>query len=209
MTDFYTAAKRLTDIVVSLFLLGVLSPLFLIIAFLIRRDDGGSVIYFHHRLGKNRRLFKLYKFRSMVENADDLLFSDPQFLEKLRRGTHKLPNDPRITGVGKFLRKYSLDELPQFINVLLGNMSIVGPRAYRPDELQKFEEERPQMAKDIELILSVKPGITGPWQVGGRSRVSFEQRVATEVSYAQRRSLLFDFLIILKTPFVILRGEGL
>lgn len=209
MTDFYTVAKRLTDIVVSLFLLIILSPLFLIIAFLIRRDDGGSVIYFHHRLGKNRRLFKLYKFRSMVENADDLLFSDPQFLEKLRRGTHKLPNDPRITGVGKFLRKYSLDELPQFINVLLGNMSIVGPRAYRPDELQKFEEERPQMAKDIELILSVKPGITGPWQVGGRSRVSFEQRVATEVSYARRRSLLFDFLIILKTPFVILRGEGL
>lgn len=209
MTDFYTIAKRLTDIVISLFLLILLSPLFLLAALLIKWDDGGRVIYFHYRLGQRRRLFKLYKFRSMVEDADDILFSDPQFLERLRRGTHKMPDDPRITRIGKFLRKYSLDELLQFINVLRGEMSIVGPRAYRPDELQKFEREHPQMARDIELILSVKPGITGLWQVGGRSQVSFEQRVAIEVTYAKRRSLLLDYLIMIRTPFVILRGEGL
>lgn len=209
MTDFYAVAKRLTDIGVSLLLLFLLSPLFLLAALLIKGDDGGRVIYFHHRLGRRRRLFKLYKFRSMVENADDILFSDPQFLEKLRRGTHKMPDDPRITRVGKFLRKYSLDELPQFINVLRGEMSVVGPRAYRPDELQKFEKDHPQMVADIELILSVKPGITGLWQVGGRSQVSFEQRVAIEVAYAKKRSLLLDCLIMLKTPLAILRGGGL
>lgn len=209
MTDFYPIAKRLTDIVISLFLLFLLSPLFLLVALLIKWDDGGRIIYFHHRLGRRRRLFKLYKFRSMVENADDILYSDPQFLERLRRGTHKMPGDPRITRVGKFLRKYSLDELPQFVNVLRGEMSVVGPRAYRPDELQKFEKECPQMAGNVELILAVKPGITGLWQVGGRSQVSFEQRVAIEVSYARRRSLLLDYLIMLKTPLVILRGEGL
>lgn len=209
MRDFYTIAKRLTDIVLSLFLLILLSPLFLLVALLIKGDDRGRIIYFHHRLGQGRRLFKLYKFRSMVENADDILYSDPDFLGSLRRGTHKMPDDPRITRIGKFLRKYSLDELPQFINVLRGEMSIVGPRAYRPDELQKFEAECPQVAKDIALILSVKPGITGLWQVGGRSQVSFEERVAIEITYARRRSLLLDYLIMLKTPLVILKGEGL
>ncbi len=205
----YDVAKRFIDVVVSLVILLLLAPLFILVAVLIKFDDGGRIVYYHYRLGRGRKNFKLFKFRSMVEDADDILFSDPNFLEKLRSGSHKLINDPRITRVGKFIRKYSLDELPQFINVLKGEMSIVGPRAYRPDELQKFEAESPQTAKYIELILSVKPGITGLWQVGGRSSVSFDRRVQLEVFYAENRSLKLDFIIMLKTPFAILRGDGL
>ena len=208
-TGSYDTLKRNIDIFFSLLILLLLSPIFLIISLLIKIDDGGKVFYFHYRLGKNRKQFRLFKFRSMVENADELLFSDPSFLQKLREGTHKLPDDPRITRIGKFLRKFSLDELPQFVNVLKGEMSIVGPRAYRPDELQKFEEESPQSISDISYILSVKPGITGLWQVSGRSRLSFDQRIKLETQYVRNRSLVFDTMIMLKTPFVIIKGEGL
>ena len=202
----YESTKRLTDIIISLTCLLVLSPLFLLVGLLIKLDDGGKVIYYHDRCGRGRRTFRLYKFRSMVENADDLLFSDPKFLERLRSGVHKIPDDPRITRIGKFIRKYSIDEIPQFINVLKGDMSVVGPRAYRPDEMQKFEHECPYMAKEIGDILSVNPGITGLWQVSGRSKIPFEQRVAMEASYARRKSLLLDLIIMFRTPFAILEG---
>lgn len=202
----YESAKRLIDITISLACLLLLSPLFLLVGLLIKLDDGGKVIYYHDRCGRGRRTFRLYKFRSMIENADDLLFSDPKFLKQLRSGVHKIPNDPRITRIGKFIRKYSIDELPQFINVLKGDMSVVGPRAYRPDEMQKFERDCPQMAKEIGDILSVNPGITGLWQVSGRSKIPFEQRVAMEASYARRKSLLLDLIIMFRTPFAILEG---
>lgn len=202
----YEIAKRVTDIIISLICFLLLSPLFLVVSVLIKLDDGGKVIYFHDRCGRGRKTFRLYKFRSMVENADDLLFSDPKFLEQLRSGVHKIPNDPRITRIGKFIRKYSIDELPQFINVLKGDMSVVGPRAYRPDEMQKFEQDCPQMAGEINDIMSVKPGITGLWQVSGRSKIPFEKRVVMEAFYARKKSLVLDWIIMLRTPLAIIEG---
>ena len=204
----YEPIKRLMDILISVpaLILGI--PLVIILGILIKLEGYGGIFYSQPRVGRNRKFFNLHKFRSMVHNADEILYDDPKFLEKLRSGTHKLENDPRITKIGKIIRKFSIDEFPQFVNVLKSEMSFVGPRAYRPDELKKYEEENPQAKDDIEALLSVKPGITGLWQVSGRSKVSFDDRIRLEAEYARRRSLFLDLYIILKTPFVVLKGEG-
>jgi len=199
--------KRVADIIVAIIGLIIFSPLFLAV-YLVLKLEGGSVVYKQTRIGKARKLFQLLKFRSMVQNADELLFNDRDLLKELRSGAHKIIEDPRVTRVGRVLRKFSIDEFPQFINVLLSDMSFVGPRAYRPDELEKYEKEHPESCGYIESILSVKPGITGLWQVSGRSNVSFDQRVKMEAEYARRKSLLLDLYIILKTPIVVIRGEG-
>lgn len=204
----YEQIKRLMDIVISISAFIILWPLFLFIGILIKAEDGGRVIYFHERIGRNGKTFRLYKFRSMVENADELLFSNPDLYKQMRSGTHKMTNDPRVTRIGKYIRKYSLDELPQFWNVLKGEMSFVGPRAYRPDELQTYEKEHPGDKKYLTDLLSVKPGITGLWQVNGRSTVSFEERVRLEALYSQKISLVLDLLIILKTPIAVLQAKG-
>lgn len=206
--DRYSSMKRIIDIIISVLALVFLFPLILILSVLIKLEDGGSAIYSHIRLGKQRKPFRLLKFRSMVMNADEILFSNPELLENLRSGTHKLTNDPRVTGIGRFIRRYSLDEIPQFINVLKGEMSFVGPRAYRPDELVKYETEHPEVKNEISDILSVKPGITGLWQVSGRSEINFDQRIKLEASYARKYSLLLDFYIIFKTPLVVLQARG-
>ena len=205
---YYQKVKRWMDILISIGAFVFLWPIFLIIALLVRLEDGGPVVYSHERIGKNGRRFRLYKFRSMVINADDLLFSNPDLYRQMRSGTHKMSNDPRVTHIGKFIRKYSLDELPQFWNVLRGEMSFVGPRAYRPDELEGYRKDNPEDHAFLEKLLSVKPGITGLWQVNGRSTVSFEERVRMEALYSQKISLLIDLLIILKTPLAVLRAEG-
>lgn len=199
--------KRLLDIVIATLGLVLFSPLFLIVGLALKLE-GGPIIYKQIRIGRNRKAFKLLKFRSMVLNADELLFNDQELLKQLRSGFHKIVDDPRVTKIGKVLRKFSIDEFPQFINVLRSDMSFVGPRAYRPDELEKYEREYPQAKNDIKAILSVKPGITGLWQVSGRSNVSFEQRIKLESEYARRQSLLLDLYIILKTPLVVIKGEG-
>jgi len=205
---YYSPMKRMIDIIISVLALIFLFPLILILSVFIKLEDGGSAIYSHIRLGHQRKPFRLLKFRSMIMNADEILFSNPELLENLRSGTHKLVNDPRVTNIGRFIRRYSLDEVPQFINVLKGEMSFVGPRAYRPDELVKYETDHPEVKNEITDILSVKPGITGLWQVSGRSEISFDERIKLEASYARKHSLLLDFYIILKTPWVVLQARG-
>ncbi|MEA2020182.1 MAG: sugar transferase [Patescibacteria group bacterium] len=204
----YTVIKRLLDIFIAVLAIIIGFPLFLLVSLAIWLEDQGSIIYSQVRVGKDRAPFRIYKFRSMVENADEILFSNSQLYEKMRSGSHKVENDPRITKVGKFIRKYSIDEFPQFFNVLKGEMSFVGPRAYRPDELEMCENERLDRREQLENILKVKPGITGLWQVSGRSNLSFEERLNLEERYALSHSLLLDFFIILKTPIAVIKAEG-
>lgn len=201
-------AKRILDIIISSLALVVGLPLFLLVSLAIWLEDRGSIIYSQIRVGKNREHFRIYKFRSMIENADEILFSNPGLYKRMRSGSHKVKNDPRVTRVGRFIRKYSIDEFPQFLNVLKGEMSFVGPRAYRPDELERCEENHPGKREQLEEILKVKPGITGLWQVSGRSNLSFEERLNLEERYARSRSLLLDLWIICKTPLAVIKAEG-
>jgi len=164
-------------------------------------------------VGKDGRVFKMYKFRSMVQKAHTILKSNPDFknlYERYKKSNFKIrtDEDPRITRVGKFIRKTSLDELPQLINILLGEMSWVGPRAFHADELRQQQRRFPKNKKLVEASLTVKPGLTGPWQVAGRSAIDFPERVELDAAYAQKRSILADFKILLKTIPAIFRGEG-
>ena len=204
----YKSVKRIIDILIALAALILFSPFALMLSLLIAIEDKGSPIYHHPRVGKNGKLFRFYKFRSMVKNADALLFSNPEFLKKLRSENHKLKDDPRITKTGKFIRKYSIDEFPQFLNVLNGDMSFVGPRPFRPDELEKYATERPDIKWKLDKILTAKPGITGLWQTSGRSELTFDQRIDLEVKYAESCSFLLDLYIIVKTPFAVIKAKG-
>ena len=163
------------------------------------------------RVGKNGKLFRLYKFRSMILNAHGLIRTDPKFkklYKQYKKSSYKLYEDPRVTKVGKFIRKHSIDEIPQFVNVLKGEMSIVGPRAYFPDELEEQQEKYPQTKKLVKEMLTVKPGITGYWQVTGRSEVNFDKRIEMDAYYARKKSLWLDFLVMIKTPWVMIAGVG-
>lgn len=205
---FYSPVKRIFDILISLVAFVFFWPIFLLIAILIKLEDGHEVIYFHDRVGKNGKIFRLYKFRSMVKNADEILQENPELYQQMRSGTHKVVDDPRITKIGRLLRKYSLDELPQFWNVAWGEMSFIGPRAIQPDELEKYRREHPENGASLKWILSVKPGITGLWQVTARSTVSFDERISIEAEYAKKRSLLLDFWIIVRTPLAVVQAKG-
>lgn len=211
-TMFYDFAKRLLDIIVSIISLIVFSPIILIIAVLIPLDSRGPVFAdTPRRVGKNGKLFRMYKFRSMVKNAHDALTSNPEYqklYKEYRKGSYKLKDDPRITRVGHFIRKFSLDEIPQFINVLKGEMSVVGPRAYYPDELEEQQKQYPFTKQDVKVVLSVKPGITGIWQVSGRSEIHFDKRIKLDALYADKRSVMFDIMILLKTPLAMISGKG-
>ncbi len=163
------------------------------------------------RLGKNAKVFRLYKFRSMLVNSDNLITKDPKYkkLYKEWKNTNfKLIKDPRVSKVGKFIRKYSIDETPQFLNVLLGDMSLVGPRPYHADELEEQQEKYPGTDKFVKEMHKVKPGITGYWQVEGRSDVDFDKRIEMDAYYARKKSLFFDLLIIAKTPWAMISGRG-
>jgi len=204
----FETTKRILDIVISVCALVLFLPFALLVSIFIILEDGLPVIYIQDRVGRNRELFKLYKFRSMVKNADEILFSDSKLYEAMRSGSHKLENDHRITKAGRFIRKYSIDEFPQFLNVLRGEMSVVGPRAYRPDELEKYESENPHIRDSLDKIQTVKPGITGLWQVSGRSSVPFHDMVLLDLYYINRWSLSLDIEIVLKTIPVVLSGKG-
>jgi len=209
---FYEIGKRLLDIILSLFLIIIFLPVWLIVPILIKLDSPGPVFAdTPKRVGKNGKLFHMYKFRSMIQNAHQLLRTDPKFkklYEEYKKNSYKLKSDPRITRVGRFLRRFSLDEAPQFLNVLKGEMSLVGPRAYYPDELEKQQRVYPKTKKYVKILLSAKPGITGYWQVSGRSEINFDKRVKMDAEYVQRRSLLYDLWIILKTPWAMISGKG-
>ncbi len=148
----------------------------------------------------------------MIVNAYYLLKTDPKFKkayeEQQKGGNYKIKNDPRITHVGKFIRKHSLDEVPQFFNVLRGEMSLVGPRPYYPEELEKQQKAYPQTKELVKEVLSVKPGITGFWQVSGRSELKFDKRIQMDADYARKKSILLDIYIILKTPWAMVSGKG-
>lgn len=197
----YRIVKRLFGIIASTIALILISPIFLIIAICIKVDDpNGSVFYTQIRVGKDGKKFKMIKFRSMISNADDLL-------EKLRSqndiegAMFKMKNDPRITRVGHFIRKYSLDELPQLINVIKGDMSIVGPRPPLPSEVEQYTDYDKQR-------LMVTPGATGMWQVGGRNDVDFDTMVKLDLTYIKNRSVWLDLKIMFETIKIMVRPNG-
>jgi len=197
--------KRLFDLLISVPALVVLSPLFLLIAILIKLDSPGPVLYVASRLGKGGTTFPCYKFRSMYLNADEILEryleENPEAREEWEKFAKLRGHDPRLTRVGRFLRKWSLDELPQLWNVLRGEMSIVGPRPYLPREKEKIGEY-------FDVILEVKPGITGLWQISGRNLTTFEERLRLDAYYIQNWSLWLDIKIMIRTFFVVLLGKG-
>lgn len=197
----YAESKRLMDIIIALLLLILFLPIWIIIPILIMFDSPGPIIFVHKRVGKNGKPIYLYKFRSMVADADEILHKkDKDLLAKFKAGDWKLENDPRITKLGKMLRSLTIDEFPQIFNVLKGEMSIVGPRAYVQRELEEQQKKYPETRALVADILSVKPGITGPWQTSGRNEIPFNKRASMDAEYARQKSILHDIVILLKTP---------
>lgn len=197
----YDFVKRVFDIVCSLIGLIVLSPVFIILSILIKTTSEGPVFFAHKRVGKGGKTIKIYKFRSMVTNAEELIkqFTPEQKAEYEKN--FKLENDPRVTKVGNFMRKTSLDELPQLINILKGDISIVGPRPVMDVETQIYGNYR-------NMLLSVKPGLTGFWAANGRSHTTYTRRRAMEIYYVKNRSILLDLKIIFKTFISVFKREG-
>lgn len=204
--------KRFIDVLISSILLLLFSPFYVITAIIIKMDSPGPVLAdVPERVGEHGKTFKMYKFRSMIINAHFLLRTDPRFktlFREYRRGSYKLKNDPRVTRVGRFIRKHSIDEIPQLINVIKGEMSLVGPRAYYPDELDNQQKKYPHTKVLVKKVLSIKPGITGLWQVTGRSEIHFDKRIAIDASYVDELSLFKDIIIMLRTPLVMINGKG-
>lgn len=198
----YLVIKRIFDVTVSLFALIVLSPFLLLTIIAIKLDSKGKAIYTQDRIGLNGKLFKLYKFRSMVSDADKQLeeiLAKDDVLALEYRINKKFKNDPRITRVGKFIRKVSIDELPQLVNVLKGDMSLIGNRPYLPREI---DDMRPY----FEQIVKSKPGITGLWQTSGRSNTTFKTRCKIESEYSENMSISMDIKIFFKTFIVVFKG---
>lgn len=198
----YLVIKRIFDIIVSLFAIVALSPLLLLTIIAIKIDSKGKAIYTQDRIGLNGKLFKLYKFRSMVTDADKQLeeiLAKDDVLALEYRINKKFKNDPRITRVGKFIRKVSIDELPQLVNVLKGDMSLIGNRPYLPREI---DDMRPY----FEQIVKTKPGITGLWQTSGRSNTTFKTRCKLESEYSDNACIAIDVKIFFKTFIVVFKG---
>lgn len=196
----YCLLKRSIDIFGSSLMLVVSLPLWLLVAVCIRLQDGGPILFKHSLVGKDGKIFQVLKFRTMVIGAHEILENNPELFEKFRKN-YKLVNDPRITWIGKFLRKYSLDEIPQFINVLKGDMSLVGPRPIKAEEAELFGKFRFERMK-------IRPGLTGFWQVNGRCATSYEERVQMDKFYMYKCSMWMDLYILLKTPVAVFKTEG-
>ena len=196
----YIIFKSIFDLIFSFCIIIFGFPLFLIIAILIKFSSRGPIFFLHKRIGLNKRTFNCIKFRTMHPEADDilknLLEKDLQFREEFEK-TQKIRNDPRITNIGKFLRKTSLDELPQFINVLKLEMSIIGPRPIVENEIPKYKDK-------FTKVFSIKPGITGLWQVSGRNNLSYKRRVILDTIYVDNLNLFMDLRILIRTFGVLL-----
>lgn len=199
-SPIYRISKRFIDIAFSLVGLLVLLPVFLVITVCIKLNDGGSVLHFRDIAGLHGRRFFALKFRTMIPDADTYLENHPDLLREYKQHM-KLEYDPRVTRIGRFLRRMSLDELPQLFNVLIGQMSLVGPRMIHPSELPRYGEYARKR-------LSVKPGITGLWQLYGRQQDSLETRITLDMQYIDTRSLLLDLVILLKTIKVFVIHTG-
>ena len=204
VSNFYLMNKRCLDIIGALLGLLITLPLFIIVSVMYMFGDSKGPLFFkQQRYGKNGKLFHIYKFRSMVVNADEKLKSNKELYQKYIKNNYKLEQDedPRITKLGRFLRKTSLDELPQLINVLKGDMSLVGPRPIVKEELKEYK------SKSVDF-LSVKPGITGYWQVSGRSEVGYPERVDLELFYVYNQSIYLDIKILCLTVIVVFLKKG-
>ena len=197
----YDFIKRIFDIIFSLILAVVFLPVWIVIPLLIKLDSKGSIIFKHKRIGKDGKEFWMYKFRTMVADADEILHKkDKKLLEEFKNSDWKLENDPRITKLGRLIRNLTIDEFPQLYNVLKGEMSVVGPRAYVKIEIKEQTKKYPETKKLIKDIFKVKPGITGPWQISGRNEIPFVKRARMDSDYARNYNLGVDLEIILKTP---------
>lgn len=209
---YQKSLKRMVDIIGAIFLLILFLPLALVISLLIKLDSKGPILAdVPERIGEKGKKFKMYKFRSMINNAHYLLRTDPRFnklFDEYKRSSYKLLKDPRVTNIGKFIRRHSIDEIPQLLNVLKGEMSIVGPRAYYPDELENQLSKYPHTKKLVNQVLSVKPGVTGLWQVTGRSEINFDKRIMIDADYVRHISLYNDLKIMFLTPIVMVSGKG-
>lgn len=197
----YRYIKRFMDVILATIALVVLSPIFLVIAIAIKIESKGPVLFKHTRIGKDGKIIKLYKFRSMVINAEELIKTFTPEQMKEYKENYKLTNDPRITKVGNFLRKTSLDELPQLLNIIKGDLAIIGPRPVVADELKKY-------GPNTEKFLSVTPGLTGYWAANGRSCTTYEQRMQMELYYIDNLSLKMDVKVFFKTIEAVIKREG-
>ena len=196
----YQVGKRIFDIVAASIVLVLLFPVFLAVSIAIFLSGGFPIIYRQVRVGRNGKHFKIYKFRTMIKNAEAVLKDRPELMEEYRR-TYKIVNDPRVSKLGHFLRSTTLDELPQLFNVLKGDMSLVGPRPVVPPELEKFGD-------DQAIYLYMKPGCAGLWQCSGRSDLSYEERVRLDLMYCRKASLRYDFKILCRTFLAIILRRG-
>ena len=212
----YFVLKRIIDIVVALTALIIFSPIILIVTVISMITSEGPIFYAPRRVGRNGKEFKMLKFRSMymykidgkLVHAQKYLERTPKLMRKYQQSSFKLYNDPRITTLGKFIRRFSIDELPQLLNVIKGDMSLIGPRAYQKDELTHQQKTYPNTKIYVKIILSARPGASGPWQTSGRSFINFDKRVAMDARYVQRQSVLYDIWLIIKTPIAMLTGKG-
>lgn len=197
----YVYIKRIIDCIISSIALILLLPIFLIIAIAIRLDSKGPIFFAHTRIGKNGKPIKIYKFRTMVVNAEELIKKfTPEQMKEYKKN-YKLNNDPRITKVGNILRKTSLDELPQLINIIKGDLALIGPRPVVNAELEKYGE-------NASKFLSVTPGLTGNWAANGRSISAYEERMQLELYYVDNMSLKMDIEIFFKTIIAVIKREG-
>lgn len=203
MTAGYEPIKRTLDLVIASTLLVLFLPAWILVPILIKLDSQGPILFHHKRVGKGGKPFSMYKFRSMILNAEEILHKEnPELLKKFKALDWKLEakDDPRITTLGRILRALTIDEFPQILNVIKGDMSMVGPRAYLGEELKEQQKKYPKSKKYIKEVLKTKPGITGLWQVSGRNEVSFDKRAELDAQYVKEMSLWTDLKILLKTP---------
>lgn len=213
----YEIYKRTSDIFLALFLAILFSPFLVFVPILIRLETHGPILYRQRRVGKNGKPFWIYKFRSMIDGADEYLLNKRKLWkgkrklwEELRKNDWKMENDPRITKVGRLIRSLTIDEFPQLWNILKGEMSLIGPRVYREVELDEQVKIYPETKEDIEWMETIKPGITGPWQVSGRNEIPFIKRVKMDAEYARLRAksplkaIARDIDIIFKTPMAMI-----
>ncbi|MBC8394572.1 MAG: sugar transferase [Deltaproteobacteria bacterium] len=199
--DIYVSkGKRLFDVFLALAMIIVLAPLMLTIAAAIKLTSRGPVVFRRKIVGFGGKTVYAYKFRTMVNNAENLLITRPELYRKFKE-KHKLEGDFRVTAFGTFLRKFSLDEIPQLFNVLKGEMSIIGPRMIHPDELPKYGDHQ-------QTLLSMKPSMTGYWQVNGRQQTTYEERVEMDLYYIENCCFTLDVMILLLTPITVLKAEG-
>lgn len=212
----YFFVKRTLDIAGAFLGLIFFSPVIILSIIINYLSSSGPIFYSPQRVGKDGKEFKMLKFRSMymykiegeVVHAQKYLEKNPALMRKYQKNSYKLENDPRVTHFGKLLRRFSIDELPQLVNVIKGDMSLIGPRAYQKDELIHQQQIYPHTKKYVKIILTARPGASGPWQTSGRSFINFDKRVKMDADYVKRRSVLYDLYIIFKTPIVMITGKG-